>query len=255
MTHWTERLYKEQAGLFASLLENKFEQATDEVQELLCLVEQERNERPERVLDVACGIGRHIIAFAEEDCHAHGLDISEEFIEQAKARAIEEELEDKTEFQVEDMRRLDEWEGSYDLITNFWNSLGYYDKETDIDILENMGQLLSEDGTLAIEMGNKEFYVKNYDSSSVHETGEQLHVNRKNFDLVTGRFQTTVDVFSTKNNEYEHLNTMEFQPRVYAPVELKEMCERAGFENIDLYGGFTGSELTLDSPRVVVLAS
>lgn len=254
MTHWTEQLFKEQAESFAELFENRFEQATDEVQSLLQLVSDERRIEPERVLDIACGTGRHVLAFAEQGCHAEGLDFSEEFIERAKEQVTEQGLENRVKFHVEDMRNLNDLDGSYDLITNFWNSLGYYDKPTDIGILSAMRQLLSESGAIVIEMGNKEFYVKNYESSSVHEMGNRLHVERKDFDLITGRFHTTVDVFSTESSEYEHLETMDFQPRLYAPVELKEMCESAGFEKIDLFGGFDGDELSLDSSQVVLVA-
>ena len=34
------------------------------------------------------------------------------------------------------MRELDEVTGSYDLVTSFWNSLGYYDRATDERVLE-----------------------------------------------------------------------------------------------------------------------
>lgn len=77
-------------------------------------------------------------------------------------------------FYLDDMRALDEWDGSYDLITSFWNSLGYYD--------------------------------------------------------------------------------MEFRPRIYAPIELREMCRRAGFETIDCFGGVDGNQSSLDYSRVIVLA-
>jgi hypothetical protein len=47
---------------------------------------------------------------------------------------------------------------------------------------------------------------------------------------------------------------MEWENRLYAPAVLRELCERAGFEDVRLFGGFDGSGLTLDSMRVVVLA-
>ena len=34
------------------------------------------------------------------------------------------------------MRELDELTGSYDLVTSFWNSLGYYDRATGERVLE-----------------------------------------------------------------------------------------------------------------------
>lgn len=124
------------------------------------------------MLDVACGIGRHVSAFAEEGYYIEGLDLSEEFINRARDRINEKEVDDRVELHVHDMRELGEWGSSFDLITNFWNSLGYYDKVTDVMILTQTKRLLSEEGVVTIEMSNKEFYVKNFDSSSVREAGE-----------------------------------------------------------------------------------
>lgn len=110
MTHWTERLFQEQAATFAPFFERRFDDASEEVQNLLQLVEKERGMDPERILDVACGSGRHVLAFAGEGYYAEGLDFSEEFIDRAKERATEEELTDRVEFHVHDVRGLDVWD-------------------------------------------------------------------------------------------------------------------------------------------------
>ncbi|MDY6765509.1 MAG: class I SAM-dependent methyltransferase [Halobacteria archaeon] len=255
MTHWTETLFKDQAGMFARLFDRRFDEAGEDAQHLLRLVEDQKGKRPDSVLDVACGTGRHVLAFAEEGCYAEGLDFSEDFIDQARDRAVRKGLEDSVDFHVHDMRELDEFDGSFDLITRFWNSLGYCDKTTDTELLSKMKGLLSDDGSVAIEMGNKEHQIKNYESSSVREVDGYLHVSRTDFDIKCSRFQTTVDVFSIEDTGYEYVETMEFKPRLYAPVELKEMCENAGFKEVSVFGGFEGETLSLDSPRVVVLAS
>lgn len=254
MTHWTEQLYEEQAEMFAQMLDRRFDQATEDVERLLRLVENERGVEPERVLDVACGTGRHVAALAEAGCHSEGLDFSESFIDRARAHLTERGLDNRVDLHVHDMRDLADFDGSFDLITNFWNSLGYYDKATDVEILTEMCRLLSEDGLVTIEMTNKEHYIQNFDASSVREVDGTLHVERKEYDFKTGRFETTIDVFAIDDSGYEYLETLEFSPRIYAPVELREMFERAGFDEISLFGGFDGDDPSLDSPRVVVLA-
>lgn len=255
MTHWTEQLFQNQAESYTQFFENRFDQAVEEVQHLLELLEDERGITPERILDVPCGSGRHVLAFAERGYRADGMDFSEEFIDQARDRATERELTGRTAFHVHDMRELDEWGGSFDLITNFWNSMGYYEKETDVEILSEMNRLLAEDGVVAIQTSNKDYYVKNFESASVSEEDEQLYVERREFDPKTGRFHTVLEVFSETDGGYEHLETMEWKPRHYAPVEWREMCETAGFDDVALYGGFDGEALDLDSDTVVVLAS
>ncbi|PSP92746.1 hypothetical protein BRC78_02695 [Halobacteriales archaeon QH_8_68_33] len=87
---------------------------------------------PETALDVACGAGRHVIAFVDRGLDAEGLDFSERFLDEARER----ELSDNAAFRHHDMRELDEVTGSYDLVTSFWNSLGYYDRATDERVFE-----------------------------------------------------------------------------------------------------------------------
>jgi ubiquinone/menaquinone biosynthesis C-methylase UbiE len=254
MAHWSERLFQEQAAAFAQFFERRFDQAEAEVEQLLQLVGDTRGVEPERILDVACGTGRHVLAFADDGCDATGLDFSEEFIARARDRASERGLTDRTEFRIHDMRDLDGFDGKFDLITSFWNSLGYYDKPTDVGILTEMNRLLTDEGIVAIEMSNKEFQLQNFETAGVRELDETLHVERREFDVATGRFRTTIDVFSIEESGYDYVETMEFEPRLYAPVELKEMCDDAGFEQVSLFGDFEGGSLSLDASTVVVLA-
>lgn len=254
MVHWTEQLFQKQSESYAQFFDNRFDQAVEEVEQLLELLEDERGAVPERILDVPCGSGRHVLTFAEKGHRADGMDFSEEFIHQARDRATERGLTGRAEFHVHDMRNLDEWDGSFDLITNFWNSMGYYEKETDVGILSEMNRLLADNGVVAIQTSNKEYYVKNFESSSVSEDGEHLYVERRDFDLETGRFHTVLEVFSVTDAGYTHLETMEWKPRQYAPVEWKEMCETAGFDDVSLFGGFNGESLDLDSHTAVILA-
>jgi SAM-dependent methyltransferase len=57
-----------------------------------------------RLLDAGCGIGRHIIFFAEQGFDVYGVDISEEAIEIAKAWLAKEGL--KANIQVGDLTKL-----------------------------------------------------------------------------------------------------------------------------------------------------
>jgi cyclopropane fatty-acyl-phospholipid synthase-like methyltransferase len=255
MTHWTERLFQKQAAAYTEFFESRFDDAVKEVDELLQLVEDERGVTPEHTLDVPCGSGRHVLAFADEGHHVEGLDFSEEFVDQARDRASERGLTDRAEFHVHDMRDLDEWEGTYDLVTNFWNSMGYYDKETDVEMLSEMNRLLANDGVVAIQTSNKEYYVKNFEPSSVSEDDDRLYVERQEFEPETGRFHTALEIFSAGDTGYEHQETMEWEPRFYAPVEWTEMCETAGFDDVSLFGELDGEPLSLDSDTIVILAS
>lgn len=254
MSHWTEQLFKQQAGSYTQFFDNQFEDAKPQARDALELVASTTGHRPQRVLDVACGTGRHAIAFAEEGCEGEGLDFSAEFVEEARDNAQTAGVADQTTFHVHDMRQLADFDGSFGLVTLFWNSLGYYGKETDVAMLTEIERLLA-DGAVLLEVGNKEFYIQNLEESSVRKHGEELHAERREFDIETARFHHTLDLFETEpDGGYDHCETMEWEYRSYAPAELAEMCKRAGFTEVSLFGSLDGDELTLDSQTTYVVA-
>ena len=263
MAHWTEQLFLEQADTFATFFERRADQAREDVTDLLGLLAS-KNHHPKRVLDVPCGTGHHALAFADanrggddtecDGIECDGIDISQAFIDRAESLAADHSLDDGVSFHVEDMRELDDWPNEYDLITNIWNSLGYYDRETDVQILTDLRRLLTPGGVLVVELTNKDHHLANFEPASVHELDDHLHVTRTEYDVETGRNHTTVDVFAVEDGSYDHRDTLTFQPRLYALVELRELCAEAGFTTIDLYGDFDGSLLTVESPRVVAIA-
>jgi len=255
VTQWPDRLFREQADLFAEQFDDMFAAADDEVAALLDLLAAEFDCEPERSLDVACGVGRHVLALADRGVEVEGLDFSEPFLDRARERANDRGLADRTAFHHRDMRDLDELSGTYDLITVCWNSLGYYGRETDEAVLADARELLADGGVLVVEQSNRDAFVAEFDEATVTEDDDRLTVYRQEFDVETSRFATTLDVFDATGDGYEYVDTMEWENRLYAPPVLRELCERARFEDVTLFGGFDGSELTLDSTRVVLLAT
>jgi SAM-dependent methyltransferase len=253
MPHWTETLFKEQADRYVDFFEQRFAAADAQAETLLDLVATEYGVEPETALDLACGTGRHVFAFADRGLDAEGLDFSEPFVERARTTAAERDLPGSVAFHEHDLRDLDEWTGSYDLVTSFWNSLGYYDRETDEQLLANARRLLSEEGVLVVEASNKDCYLANLEPASVSENG-RLFVERRDYDVETGRFHTKLDRFDATGEGYEHEYSMEWENRIYAPAVLRELCEDAGFDDVRLFGGFDGGTVTLDSDSVVLLA-
>jgi SAM-dependent methyltransferase len=257
VTHWTDRLFREQGDIFAETFAERFDAAEAEVDDLLALLADEYDHRPDRTLDVACGVGRHVIALADRGCHAEGLDFSAEYVERARDRAADRGLDDRTAFHHADMRDLAEWgadRGPYDLVTILWNSLGYYDRATDEAVLAAVRDLLADDAPLVVEMGNKDFYLADDQPAAVNEESGRLTVDQRTYDVETGRFHTTAHWFDATDDGYEYLDTLEWEQRMYAPVVLRELCLDAGFESVDLYADFDGRDLRRESPTVVVVA-
>lgn len=254
MTHWTDTLFREQADLFAESFEDMFEAADEQVGDLLELLAESYDCEPARSLDVACGVGRHVLPLADRGVEAEGLDFSAEFVDRAREHASERDRTGEATFHEADMRTLEEWSGTYDLITILWNSIGYYGKETDVQVLADARELLSEDGVLVLDLSNRDFLLGNFDDATVSEDEERLSIYRQEYDPETGQFATTFDVFDVTDEGYDYVDRMEWENRLYAPPVLRELCLEAGYETVSLYGGFDGSDLTRESRRVVAVA-
>ena len=72
--------------------------------------------RQTSVLDVACGkAGPALILAREFQCHVHGIDVSAKFIEAARRRITEADLEDRISVEIGDAARASFEPASYDV--------------------------------------------------------------------------------------------------------------------------------------------
>lgn len=70
--------------------------------------------QPSRVLDVPVGTGRFLPLYAERDCKVIGIDVSDDMLEQAKARAAGSSMTARLE--IGDVTNLDFPDASFDLV-------------------------------------------------------------------------------------------------------------------------------------------
>lgn len=255
MEHWTEKVFEEKPELFLPELEEREEEAEEQVEKILELLSEKYNLKPQNVLDVACGIGRHVIEFARKGVQAQGFDISEEYINYAKKKAEEETLSDRTKFFKLDMRDVDKLGGKYDLIINFYTSFGFYNRETNRNILNRLRNLLSEEGILLIDIINKDNLLTRFEEEGLSESEGFMRMEKREFDVETSRMKSNLDIFKKLEEGYKWEGEMNFDHRIYSPVELKEILEGVGFSKVDVFGSLDGEEINLDSKRMIVLGT
>lgn len=253
MTHWTEEMFVEHADVFERTLQGRVETADEEVEQLLELVAA-HGVSPETALDVACGIGRHTVEFAKRELTVHGLDISPQYVDSARERAVAEDVEERVTVEVGDMRELDALEGTYDLVVNMWTAFGYFDDATNEAVAAGFRDRVADDGALVMDLANKEALMDDYRPSSAGFDDGDLHVERREYTPETGRLETTFTLFHQDGESYEFVGEVEWDLRLYSPAELRRLLERAGFSEVSLYAGLDGSELERDSHRLVVVA-
>lgn len=251
--HWTHS-FVEDPSLFGHYFAERVPAAGAEVTDLLDLLEREHGLCPAEALDVACGIGRHAVSLAERGVDTLGIDLSPEYVERARERAAEAGVAETASFATADMRDLDAVGGTYDLVLNVWTSFGYYDATTNREVLEGMYRRVADGGVLVIEITNKEGLLADFAEHAVDEVGDRLAAETRSYDPETSRMRVTRREFVATDEGYTFRGELHWDHRLYAPVELVERCEAAGFDAISLYADFVGSELERASSDVVLVA-
>ncbi len=105
---------------------------------------------PARVLDVACGTGRHAVGLARLGYEVTGVDQSSSYLALARRRA--ERAGVKVAYVKRDMRRLGLL-GEFDAVINLWTSFGYFETPgQDIAALRSMRAALKPGGRLILEI-------------------------------------------------------------------------------------------------------
>ena len=105
----------------------------------------------QKILDLACGKGRHAKYLNSLGLNVDGADLSPESIEHANRSA-----NDTLHFFVHDMRNT--LPKSYDVVLNMFTSFGYFENEKEnVQVLQSVKKALTEKGLLIIDFLNLAF--------------------------------------------------------------------------------------------------
>ncbi|MFN5149153.1 MAG: class I SAM-dependent methyltransferase [Flavobacteriia bacterium] len=128
-----------------------------------------------RVLDLACGKGRHSVTLNKLGYNVLGVDLSVNSIERAKP--FEKE---GLKFAVHDMRQVIDGE-KFDAIFNLFTSFGYFDSiEDNLDVIRSIHTMLIKNGYLVIDFMNAEKVISNLVLTEVKTVdGITFNIERK----------------------------------------------------------------------------
>jgi len=243
MPHWTEELFEQNPQLFLDILRQLNPQARTEVKDILSLLELQEY-KPKRVLDLNCGIGRHSIELGKLGIEVLGTDLSPTYIKIAADRAQKRGVEDKVRFKVVDMRKIQSAltsEKPFDGILCLWTSFGFYDDDTNDDILRQCLKLVKSGGFFALDIVNRDWLLRNFSERRFERTKDRLILYDSKFDAQTSRHkdkwtflrQTGKDTFTTEGS-------VQLDLRVWSIHELIQLFERTGWKFEQAYPGMPG---------------
>lgn len=128
-----------------------------------------------KILDIACGRGRHAVYLNKKGISVTGIDLSEENIKYASNFANE-----NLHFFVHDMRK-NLPEKNFDYVLNLFTSFGYFENESDNPIaMKAFANSLKKGGKFVIDFMNVKKLEKNLVEREVKEiSGIEFHITRK----------------------------------------------------------------------------
>ncbi|HIL66534.1 MAG TPA: class I SAM-dependent methyltransferase, partial [Flavobacteriales bacterium] len=125
-----------------------------------------------KLIDIACGKGRHATYFNSLGLDVVGVDLSPNSIASATKNANA-----TLQFSVHDMREVYQ-ENSFDVVTNLFTSFGYFEENTDEQKAINaMASNLKSEGVLIIDFMNVKKVIANLVAS------EQKTIDGITFDI------------------------------------------------------------------------
>lgn len=248
MSHWTERVFLERPELFLPALEDSVGGAEEQATEILTLLDDLYDFRPESVLDVGCGIGRHVTAFAECGIEAHGLDMAAAYTDRARERAEVAGVADLTTLFTRDMREVGGLDERYDLLMNVY-SFGFFDEATNERLLGAFYERLQPGGVLLIKTFNKVGRLLDFTESETNNVGDVTYVREYQYDPLTSR--RCSDGFLIENESY--VGDFVFDVRLYTPIELAKLVSTVGFEDVYQFNTYDREKLTRESGQQIIL--
>ncbi len=202
-----------------------------------------------RVLDLACGHGRHAIPLAQRGFEIVGLDLSAYHLRLARGAARDAGV--RVTWLHSDMREIP-FEGEFDAVINMYTSFGYFDSDDeDFRVLEAASRALKSGGRFFMDTINREWLVRHFQPTRWEELPDgSLHLERPRFDPLRSRVASEWMLITAGGRRQKHT----IRVRWYTLTELAKMLSRAGMAVRQVWGGFDGQEYGLDSPRMIVLA-
>lgn len=203
-----------------------------------------------RVLDLACGHGRHAIPLAERGCAVTGYDLSETMLTRARVDAAARGVAPR--FVRGDMRALP-FEGAFDAVINVFTAFGYFaDPEDDLETLRRVRRALVPGGRFLLETLHRDALLARFQPRVEYTTSGGAKVDRDYaWDLARDVIDERVRVTRPDGTSAEYATSV----RMRSLRDWLGLVREAGLEPVAWYGGLDGAPLRLDSRRLVLVSA
>lgn len=207
----------------------------------------------ERILDLACGFGRHSLELARRGFDVTGVDITPDYITYASQTAEKEKL--NARFICSDIRDV-KFENEFDVVLNMADgAVGYLENDDEnLKIFEVISKALKSGGKHFMDIMNGSYAVTHF-PCKLWDAGENI-LTLSDFEWDN---ETKTLIYGQLDYRYgeplpkpvtEEGNTI----RLYTLDEIKEIYEGLGMKVYESYADFSG-KLSSDNDIQLMICS
>jgi len=203
---------------------------------------------PARILDLACGLGRHSRPLAQRGHEVVGLDLNEAFLRAGRAMG-----QGEVSWGCGDMRRPPFPADCFDAVICLWNSFGYFDDAGNSQVVQEIARLLAPGGGLLLDIPNRDFLLtQGVLGQDWSREGETYVLRSRRLNPLTSVLHNETLILGSDAS----CRRYEMRIRCYTFPEVQELLAEAGLEvEPPVYGGYDPLEkLSLDSYQMIVVA-
>jgi len=211
---------------------------------------------PRRVLELACGTGRHAVELSRRGYQVTATDYSPDMIAQARRKAGD--APSPIEFLVADMRSLDLGDAAFDAVICLFDAIGYVQTNEAVGaVLAGVRRHLRSGGVFVCEFWHAAAMIAHYEPVRVRRWAladrEIVRIAETRLDVARQLGHVSYTVLELlADGRYERLDETQIN-RFFLVQEMSSHFERAGLSPPKLFAGFSRDE-TITSATWHVLA-
>ena len=194
-----------------------------------------------RMLDLACGKGRHALQLAGKGFEVVGVDLSVESI-----MAARQHEQPNLAFYTQDMRRP-YTAGYFDYVFSFFTSFGYFEtRREDVQVFESIAQNLRPGGVFVLDFMNAQKVVRTMQPhgektvDDVHFSWKKRYENGFIFKKITFIDNQETQRNEAQHDEAQHDEAQQYEERVraFSLADIEALLAETGMQRIAVFGDY-----------------
>ncbi len=221
-------------------------------QEVEFLIKTMRLKGTERILDLACGFGRHSIAFAERGFKVVGIDLTPDYIEDARKTAGKKNL--GAQFICADIRDV-RFQEEFDVVLNLADgAIGYLENDLEnMKIFDVISNALKPGGKHFMDICNREHAERCFPERCWEAGSKSLSLANFKWDAMEKRMLYSESILPygeitqppALSNPYPGI-------RLYSKAGLKCILAERGMQILKTYSDYSGSKDSYKNLQLMV---